>query len=1039
MMADAPRVFLSYSHDSDEHADRVLALADALRDRGIDVILDRYHQPRGPEEGWPLWMDRNIRDADFVLMVCTATYLRRVLGEEEPGQGLGVRWEGKLIFNRIAYGDPAGARFIPILLPGSEPAHIPTPVLGYNRYQIASFSRTDRGYDDLYRHLMNKPEVIAPRIGTLGEPVVWNVPYPRNPKFTGREAILKQLETALASGMPAARSQAIAGLGGVGKTQTAVEYAYRHRDQYRAVLWVRADPGWVRPDLGTNLVSGYRELAEVLGLPEKDARDSNEVVAAVRRWLGREPGYLLILDNADDPALVQPYLPPDPKGHVLLTSRAHNFDVLGIHESIELPVLTPDEALEFLQKRTGRKGPLDPAEQEAARTLAGELGYLPLALEQAAAYMKEHEETFAVYLAAYRILWVKLLDEFGPVTGDYLGTFRTAWKRSFDAVARSSLASIELLRLSAFFAPVYLAAYRDLLPVKVLDKMRPITGEYPETVLTAWKRSFDAVARSSLASIELLRLSAFFAPDAMTVRTTWKRSFDAVARSSLASIELLRLSAFFAPDAIPYELILEGVSELGEPLASALTSPPGGEHALNEILTPLAEHSLVRRDRKARTYSVHRLVQAVLLDELADATCRDFAERAIKALNRTFPDGEYANWSRCERLVPHALAVWGWIECFNMSKEPLLVPAAAQLLNQAGYYLYLRARYAEAERLLHRALKIREVALGPDHPDTATSLNNLALLLQAQGKFAEAEPLLRRALALREAADHPDRVFTLNDLAEVLRAQGRFKDAEPLLRRALALREAALDPDHPDRATSLDTATILNNLAGLLRDQGRYGDAEPLLRRALALREQALGPDHPDTATSLNNLGALLLARGRFKKVEQLLLKEAKPLLRRALKIRKAALGPDHPDTAISLNHLGVLLRAQGRFAAAEPLHRRALKIREEALGPEHPDIAQSLNNLAESLRFQSRFAAAEPLYCRALKIREEALGPEHCKTATILHNLAELLRAQGQFAEAEPRYRRALAIFEAKLDPEHPYTVYCREDFAKLPSQSDR
>src|SRR5271166_2065410 len=684
-MADAPRVFLSYSHDSAEHADRVLALADSLCDRGIDVIFDRYVHP-APAEGWPRWMERNLDAADFVLMVCTATYRRRVRGEEEPGQGTGVRWQGTLICNRIAYGEPGGIRFIPILLPGAEPTHIPDPVRGHNHYRLATFDLTDPGYEALYRHLTGQPATPRPGLGPIqilpqkprpqavpgplppsGGPW-WNVPYRRNPNFTGREAILKQLETTLASRMPAALLQAIAGLGGVGKTQTAVEYAYRHRDQYRAVLWVRADPVW--PDLGTNLVSGYRELAEALGLPEKDARDSNEMVAAVRRWLGREPNYLLILDNADDPALVKPFLPDTPTGHVLLTSRAHNFDVLdvlGVRKPIGLPVMTRDEALEFLGKRTGRDGQLDPAEQDAARTLAWELGYLPLALEQAAAYMVEYKEAFAVYLAAYRVLRLKLL-----------------------------------------------------------DKMGPVRGKYPETV-----------------------------------RTTWKRSFDAIAKAAPAAIALLRLSAFLAPDAIPYELILEGASELGEPLAPALASPAGGDHALNKILTPLARHSLVRLDPEARTYSVHRLVQAVLYDELArfdlrlmyavndvssiptegknlvivadvkgvlhfrtfdadggvvvdtdetslttqagsiadlkrqleslwspheltssekdrviaavtsivghaqltDATCRGFAERAIKALNRTFPDVEYANWPRCKRLVPHALAVWGWIEC----------------------------------------------------------------------------------------------------------------------------------------------------------------------------------------------------------------------------------------------------------------------------------------------------------------------------------------------------------------------------------------
>ena len=99
-MADAPRVFLSYSHDSDEHAARVLALADALCDRGIDVILDRYVHP-APDEGWPRWMERNLDEAKFVLMVCTETYRRRVMGREESGKGLGVRWEGGLIYNRI--------------------------------------------------------------------------------------------------------------------------------------------------------------------------------------------------------------------------------------------------------------------------------------------------------------------------------------------------------------------------------------------------------------------------------------------------------------------------------------------------------------------------------------------------------------------------------------------------------------------------------------------------------------------------------------------------------------------------------------------------------------------------------------------------------------------------------------------------------------------------------------------------------------------------------------------------------------------------
>jgi SEFIR domain len=165
-MADAPRVFLSYSHDSDEHADRVLALADALCDDGIDVILDRYVHPP-PAEGWPLWMERNLNAAKFVLMICTETYLCRVLDQEEPGKGTGVRWEGKLIYNRICYDKPAGSRFIPILLPGSGPAHIPDPVQGHSHYRLAAFDLSDPDYEALYRHLTDQPATPKPDLGSI--------------------------------------------------------------------------------------------------------------------------------------------------------------------------------------------------------------------------------------------------------------------------------------------------------------------------------------------------------------------------------------------------------------------------------------------------------------------------------------------------------------------------------------------------------------------------------------------------------------------------------------------------------------------------------------------------------------------------------------------------------------------------------------------------------------------------------------------------------------------------------------------------------
>jgi hypothetical protein len=202
-------VFISYSHDSEEHADRVLALANALCDGGIDVILDRYAP--APDEGWPRWMERNLDEAQFVLMVCTETYRRRVMGREEPGKGLGGDWEGNLIYNQIYHrinGDkPRGSRFIPILLPDSESAHIPSPVQGHSYYRLATFDLTDRGFEALYRHLTGQPATPRPDLGPIQilppkprpQPSPSPLPKPAESNEQKRSEVLNKLKKKLKS------------------------------------------------------------------------------------------------------------------------------------------------------------------------------------------------------------------------------------------------------------------------------------------------------------------------------------------------------------------------------------------------------------------------------------------------------------------------------------------------------------------------------------------------------------------------------------------------------------------------------------------------------------------------------------------------------------------------------------------------------------------------------------------------------------------------------------------------------------------------
>ena len=744
----------------------------------------------------------------------------------------------------------------------------------------------------------------------------FNVPHARNPVFTGREELLDNLRKVLTQAGPAALSQpqAISGLGGLGKTQAAVEYAYRYRDEYRAVLWSGAESV-------DALVSGFASAARLLELPQSDEGDLGVVVQAAKHWLESNRGWLLILDNVEDLKLPADFIPSGSAGHLLLTTRLHATG--NIAQRVELTKMEPREGSLFLLRRAkviAGDAALEAA-GEADRALAAEIceevSGLPLALDQAGAFIEETPSSLAEYLELYRAEGAKLRAERGELARDH-----------------------------------------------------------------------------------------------PSVSVTYSLAFEQVSRNSAAAADLVRLCAFLAADAIPEELFTEGARHLGEELGSAAAQPL----EFTRVVKEAARYSLVTRNPADKTLDMHRLVQAVVRDEMDAETRRRWAERAVHTLNQAFPWPEYQNWPRCERLLPHAIAARQAMEDQRLESE-----VAADLLLKTAKYLYDRAQYEQAEPLYQRALAISEKALGPDHPSTAASLNNLALLYRSQGQYEQAEPLYQRALAIREKAlgpDHPSTAASLNNLAELYRSQGQYEQAEPLYQRALAIREKALGPDHPN------TATSLNNLAALYDSQGRYEQAEPLYQRALAIWEKALGPDHPNTAQSLNNLAALYDSQGRYE--------QAAPLYQRALAIWEKALGPDHPDTAQSLNNLAALYDSQGRYEQAAPLYQRALAIWEKALGPDHPETAGSLNNLAFLYDSQGRYDEAEPLYQRALGISEKALGPDHPSTATSLNNLAALYRSQGQYEQAEPLYQRALAIWEKAL-PGHPNVATCLENYADL------
>lgn len=355
-----------------------------------------------------------------------------------------------------------------------------------------------------------------------------------------------------------------------------------------------------------------------------------------------------------------------------------------------------------------------------------------------------------------------------------------------------------------------------------------------------------------------------------------------------------------------------------------------------------------------------------------------------------------------------------------------------------------QGRYAEAERLLIRALQISKKGLGLTHPDTAMRMNILGLFYQGQGQCNRSESLYRRALSICEKAQgsvSPDKALCLHNLGTLYREQGRHAQAEPPLREAVEIWTQTLGMSHPLAVHSM------NSLAYLLQDLRQYEEAETLLRRVvetlqatgsadhqlissalfdlimlysaqcnngqprlllakfMSIEEQVLLLDHPDAINCLTVLAQLYMNLGQHC--------QAEPLLVKVLEIRRMTLGCNHPDTVIILNSLGQLYAELGQYGQAEILLRNALEIREQTLGKDHADTAISADSLGSLYLRQGLYADAEHLLNRALKIRRLALGVNHPDTASSLNALGLLYTEQYQHQKAEPLLIEALQIRE--------------------------
>jgi len=571
-------------------------------------------------------------------------------------------------------------------------------------------------------------------------PPTWNVPHSRNPNFTGRKEYLANLKNSLSSGKPAALTQAIHGLGGVGKTQLALEYTYRNVAEYDVVWWVRSEEP-------ATLAADYASLAKALDMPEKEAADQLLIIKAVKQWLEQHPKWLLVFDNAKDRAYVNDYLPQGKTGHVLITSR--NVNWRGIATLLDVKVLERKESVDFLLKRTGY------TDKEVADALADALGDLPLALEQAGAYMEAKGRNISYYLNMFTVHKNKLLNRAVPST-DYPDTVATTWDIAFDEVMQISSSGADLLNLCAFLAP-------DDIPVELLNSGVQYLPE-----------SLTAVAGDPLAfddAVDPLRRYSLVEITAETISV--HRLVQAVTRDRLDEDEKKKwaeAAVRIVDEAFPFDS-----DDVGTwPVCSRLLP-----HAL-----AAAEH-------------------AEVLNVASDSTGRLLNQTGVYLKGR-------AQFAEAKEMYERALAIGEATYGPDHTQVAIYV-------NNLGGVLKALGDMEGAKKMYERALAIDEAAYGPDHPDVAIDVSNLGGVLKALGDMEGAKKMYERALAIGEATygpNHTQVAIYVNNLGGVLKALGDMEGAKKMYERALAIGEATYGPDHPTVAISVNNLGLVLQALG---------------------------------------------------------------------------------------------------------------------------------------------------------------------------------------------------------------------------------
>ena len=651
------------------------------------------------------------------------------------------------------------------------------------------------------------------------------------------------------------------GLGGVGKTQIALEYAYRHESDYNYIFWISAVDQ-------AQLLSDFVDIAKATQIVKYD-NEPADVAKSVLQWLEVTESWLLIIDNLDDLAVADGYLPTTTGvGHTLITTRNNNIDGI-LAERMEVMVMGSEECVNLLLGRINLE-----CTKAQARRIVEELGFLPLAIEQAAGYIR-NSQNIAEFLENYK---------------------------------------------------------RE--PRELLNRRPDENHPYRYTVAATLK-------------ISLQRLRAV-CPN---------------------SIVLVQFLVFQNGDEILLEFIKAGMEDVQPGLRFIINNIL----LLQESLNALESYSLIRIFFGGQKICIHRLVQAVIQDDMDSQLRAQVVSDVLRLGLRSFRDiSDQSQRKACRRYRGQVVA------CLENSDSAKHEPEWLALADRLALYLLADGFYAECLHWAISTFDVRKERLGPEQADTLNSMTIIAMSNRQMGRIKEAAQLHEETLEIRRRVlglEHQETLASMNHLAASYWDLGRTKEAAQLEEETLEIRRRVLGLEHQE------TLSTMNNLAASYRDLGRTKEAVQLHEETLEVRRRVLGSEHQKTLISMNNLAVLYQDLGRAQ--------EAAQLCEETLEIRRRALGLEHQETLSSMHNLAVSYQHLRRTEEAAPLHEETLEIRRRVLGLEHQETLASMHNLALAYQDLGRTEEAAQLHKETLEIRKRVLGLEHPSTLNSLEALA--------------------------------------------------